>query len=218
MISGTARDALGDHLDLAESVGAALVSVEYRLAPETPHPGPVEDCYAGLLWIVENAARAGDRRGADRARRRQRRRRPRGRCRPARPRPGRPGAGRPAADVPDARRPQRHPFGAPDGRPADVEPAGERGRLDGAARGRRGWSGRLALRRAGPRRGSLRPAADLRRRRLDRHLPRRGRRLRRPASGWPAASRSCTSGRAASTASAASRRTRPSRGPQSPRA
>ena len=55
MISGTARDALGDHLDLAESVGAALVSVEYRLAPETPHPGPVEDCYAGLLWTVENA-------------------------------------------------------------------------------------------------------------------------------------------------------------------
>jgi acetyl esterase/lipase len=55
MITGTARDALGDQLDLAESVGAALVSVEYRLAPETPHPGPVEDCYAGLLWIVENA-------------------------------------------------------------------------------------------------------------------------------------------------------------------
>lgn len=55
MISGTARDALGDHLDLAESVGAALMSVEYRLAPETPHPGPVEDCYAGLLWVVENA-------------------------------------------------------------------------------------------------------------------------------------------------------------------
>ena len=40
MISGTARDALGDLLDLAEQVGAALVSVEYRLAPETPHPGP----------------------------------------------------------------------------------------------------------------------------------------------------------------------------------
>jgi acetyl esterase/lipase len=55
MISGTARDSLGDVLDLAEQVGAAVVSVEYRLAPETPHPGPAEDCYAGLLWTVENA-------------------------------------------------------------------------------------------------------------------------------------------------------------------
>jgi acetyl esterase/lipase len=42
-------------LEHAESLGAALVSVEYRLAPETPHPGPVEDCYAGLTWTVEHA-------------------------------------------------------------------------------------------------------------------------------------------------------------------
>jgi acetyl esterase/lipase len=43
----------------AEELGAALVSVEYRLAPETPHPGPVEDCYAGLLWTVEHADELG---------------------------------------------------------------------------------------------------------------------------------------------------------------
>jgi acetyl esterase/lipase len=59
MITGTARDALGDLLDLAEKVGAALVSVEYRLAPETPHPGPVEDCYAGLVWTAEHAGELG---------------------------------------------------------------------------------------------------------------------------------------------------------------
>jgi acetyl esterase/lipase len=27
------------------------VSVEYRLAPESPYPGPIEDCYAGLRWM-----------------------------------------------------------------------------------------------------------------------------------------------------------------------
>ena len=42
-------------LEHAEKLGAALISVEYRLAPETPHPGPVEDCYAGLTWAVEHA-------------------------------------------------------------------------------------------------------------------------------------------------------------------
>jgi len=49
--SGGAAGALGH----AEQLGATLVSVEYRLAPETPHPGPVEDCYAGLTWTVEHA-------------------------------------------------------------------------------------------------------------------------------------------------------------------
>ena len=55
MFGGTARDALGEILDLAEPLGAAVVSVEYRLAPEHPHPAPVEDSYAGLAWTAENA-------------------------------------------------------------------------------------------------------------------------------------------------------------------
>jgi acetyl esterase/lipase len=41
---------------LAAQVGCAVFSVDYRLAPETPHPGPVEDCYAALKWLHENAA------------------------------------------------------------------------------------------------------------------------------------------------------------------
>jgi len=35
------------------------VSVEYRLAPETPYPGPLEDCYTGLRWTVEHAEELG---------------------------------------------------------------------------------------------------------------------------------------------------------------
>ena len=35
------------------------VSVGYRLAPETPYPGPLDDCYAGLQWVHDHAAELG---------------------------------------------------------------------------------------------------------------------------------------------------------------
>jgi acetyl esterase/lipase len=43
----------------AEQLGCVAVSVEYRLAPEHPHPAPVEDCYAGLKWMAEQAGELG---------------------------------------------------------------------------------------------------------------------------------------------------------------
>ncbi|WP_432543480.1 alpha/beta hydrolase [Kineococcus sp. SYSU DK002] len=59
MIVGDNRFGLPEVLDLAAPLGMAVVSVEYRLAPETPHPGPVEDSYAGLRWLSEHAGELG---------------------------------------------------------------------------------------------------------------------------------------------------------------
>jgi acetyl esterase len=47
------------NLALARGVGVPVVTVGYRLAPETPFPGPLEDCYAGLVWFAEHAAELG---------------------------------------------------------------------------------------------------------------------------------------------------------------
>ena len=36
--------------------GVAMLSVEYRLAPEHPYPTPAEDAYAGLVWLAAHTA------------------------------------------------------------------------------------------------------------------------------------------------------------------
>lgn len=36
-----------------------IVSVDYRLAPETVFPGSLEDCYAALVWMTERATALG---------------------------------------------------------------------------------------------------------------------------------------------------------------
>lgn len=52
-----------DHiLDWVERLGAVLVTVEYRLAPEFPDPHPREDMYAALEWTAVHAGRLGIRR------------------------------------------------------------------------------------------------------------------------------------------------------------
>ena len=43
----------------ASQLGAVVVSIDSRLAPETPYPGPVEDCYAGLAWLHAQAQALG---------------------------------------------------------------------------------------------------------------------------------------------------------------
>jgi acetyl esterase len=44
---------------LASRVGAVVVSVDYRLAPEHPFPAAVEDCFDATQWAVRQAHRWG---------------------------------------------------------------------------------------------------------------------------------------------------------------
>lgn len=54
-VLGSAAAHDGIHWRLAEHIDADVIAVDYRLAPETPFPGPLEDCYAGLRWLFANA-------------------------------------------------------------------------------------------------------------------------------------------------------------------
>lgn len=40
---------------LCQKTGCVGLSVDYRLAPESAYPAPLEDCYDGLAWVFGNA-------------------------------------------------------------------------------------------------------------------------------------------------------------------
>jgi len=54
-IAGSARSSVPALQKLALELDCVIVTVEYRLAPETPFPGALEDNYAALLWLYRNA-------------------------------------------------------------------------------------------------------------------------------------------------------------------
>ncbi|MCK9503415.1 MAG: alpha/beta hydrolase [Porticoccaceae bacterium] len=54
-VAGTAQREDAVMRQMAADVGAVIVSVDYRLAPETPFPGALDDSYAALAWLHMNA-------------------------------------------------------------------------------------------------------------------------------------------------------------------
>ena len=58
-VGGNAGEVAFRHVPLVKELGCAVVTVEYRLAPETVFPGAIEDCYAGLAWTFANAEAQG---------------------------------------------------------------------------------------------------------------------------------------------------------------
>ena len=44
---------------LANEAGARVIAVDYRLAPEHKFPGAVDDCFAAVKWIEQNASELG---------------------------------------------------------------------------------------------------------------------------------------------------------------
>lgn len=59
MISGDRWTGIPVVLPWLRRHNAFVVTLDYRLAPEHPDPTPVEDCYAGLLWVADNADELG---------------------------------------------------------------------------------------------------------------------------------------------------------------
>lgn len=53
-VRGSAFEQIGDTQDIARALDCVIVSVEYRLAPETTFAGSVEDNYAALKWLHQN--------------------------------------------------------------------------------------------------------------------------------------------------------------------
>ncbi len=59
MVAGDNRTGIEVVLDWVEQLGLVVASVGYRLAPEHPHPIPVQDCYSALTWLCANRAVCG---------------------------------------------------------------------------------------------------------------------------------------------------------------
>lgn len=58
-VAGRAKDSVAALQKLAAELDCVIVSVDYRLAPETPFPGSLDDNYAALKWLHGHATEFG---------------------------------------------------------------------------------------------------------------------------------------------------------------
>jgi acetyl esterase/lipase len=58
-VAGSASQERRSIQDISIALDCVVVSVDYRLAPETPYPGSLEDNYASLRWLYLNAKQLG---------------------------------------------------------------------------------------------------------------------------------------------------------------
>jgi acetyl esterase/lipase len=58
-VLGAPEMSLPQIMQWAAELDCYVLSVDYRLAPETPFPGPMEDGYAALRWLHDRAAELG---------------------------------------------------------------------------------------------------------------------------------------------------------------
>ncbi|MDH6589727.1 acetyl esterase/lipase [Streptomyces sp. SAI-133] len=56
MVMGDRYSQIDIPLEWLDQLGAVVVSVDYRLAPEHTGTVPVDDCYRGLLWVAQHTA------------------------------------------------------------------------------------------------------------------------------------------------------------------
>jgi acetyl esterase/lipase len=58
-VLGRAQDFDYFCLEVVRELGIAVANVEYRLAPETPFPGPLDDCFAALVYVQSHGEELG---------------------------------------------------------------------------------------------------------------------------------------------------------------
>ena len=58
-ITGSTTASAARNREIVADLGCAVVSVEYRLAPEHHFPAAIEDCYAALDWVARNGDKIG---------------------------------------------------------------------------------------------------------------------------------------------------------------